>query len=96
MHLTVTTLTGSIYELRRADNVAGQPVTLRHRRDAYTPPEVLIGGGAWVNCPAGFALKFCHDAVRLIAPGVLAHSSPVVDVVVDGGVRIPILDPVHA
>lgn len=87
--IVVKTFTGSTYTLRHAADVKGAPTTLRHDRGAYCPPEVLFGGGRVVNCPASFHFDRTLGEVVLVVPGVIAHTSPIVSLTVDG-IDIPV------
>lgn len=94
--IIVTTYTGSTYTLRRATGVPGQPATIQHRRDVFTPPEALIARGAAVNVAE---FEFSRDTdlgpehLALVARGSDPHlplrTSAVQSIVIDG-VHVPI------
>lgn len=90
--ITVATMTGSTYELHRGE-CRNHPVTMRHSRGPFVPPEALMGGGAWVNCPEGFTVENRgSSSVVLVVPGWIAHTSPITSIVV-GETVIPVDGP---
>lgn len=91
--IVARTYTGSTYTLRVAPDLPGSPATLRHTRDAYTPPEALFGNGRVVNVEDGFDFVQ-HDfgdrtALVLRVPGVIARTSPILSLTIDG-IEVPL------
>lgn len=85
------TRTGSTFTIRHAPDVAGHPATIRHERE-NCPPEALIGRGL-VRQANGFRFerRFGPDGVTvvLVVPGLITHTSPVVELEANG-ITIPI------